>query len=205
VRDGRSVRWVPLRPGERFVRSGFTRSDARLARWERPLERGTVFSRMERGGKREWREWTSTQRDRQTVQVRERGVRPSGEAVRRPGPGREERSTVRPPTERPRTDRQERVQPRSQDRPDRRLPQRDLGGGEDRSVQKGVAPSPRRPETPAGNIAPDRGIPRPEKSETGRPTYRNPSVERDFERGGGGDWSNFGGRGGERATGGGRR
>jgi hypothetical protein len=212
VRDNRSVRWVPLRPGERFVRSGFTRSDARLSRWERPLERGTVYSRTERGGRMEWRAWTSTQRDRQTVQVRERGARPSGEAVRRPGPAREERSIGRPPADRPRIEKQERVKPRSPDRPDRRLPKRDLRGGEGRSVEQGVAPSLRRPEKesavrpdrvqspppqrPAGNFAPDRGVPRSGTSDVGREPEG---------RGGGREWSNFGGRGGERPTGGGRR
>jgi hypothetical protein len=173
VRDGRSVRWVPLRPGERFVRSGFTRSDARLTRWERPLERGAVFTRTERAGKREWREWTSTQRDRQTVQVRERGARPSGEAVRRPGPAREERPAVRQPAERPRPQRQERVQPRprSQDLQER-APQRNLGIGEGRPAFKGEVPARRRPE-PGSAVRPERtGPPRQERQVTTTPPPR---------------------------------
>jgi hypothetical protein len=248
VRDGRSVRWVPLRPGERFVRSGFTRSDSRLAIWERPLERGTVFTRTDRGGKGEWRAWTSTQRDRQSVQVRER-------------------STVRPSASMPRPDRQERMQPqpRSPDRPDR-MPQREFRGRGGSLGNRGrISSSPgqqgkgsaayserarqpryeqverrsltRRTETPmervrerreeptfrsgrtspagppAGNFAPNRGSARPEsggfvrtpegRGEISRPAFRNPSAGGDSDRGGGGAWFNFGGRG-ERGSGGGR-
>jgi len=210
VRDGGGVRWVPLRPGERFVRPAFTRFDARLGRWERPLERGAVFTRTEKSGKREWREWTSTQRDRQSVQVRER-------------------STVRPPASMPRPDRQERMQPRSPDRPGR-MPQREFRGSEGRPVERGVSSSPRRPETgfavrpervvqpprselPVGNFAPDGGLASPGRGEsgrtpegrgeTGRPAFRNPSADGNSDRGGGGAGFNFGGRG-ERGSGGGR-
>jgi hypothetical protein len=157
VRDGRNVRWVPLRPGERFVRSGFTRADARLARWERPLERGTVFTRTERGGKREWREWTSSRKDRQTVVVRERGTRQGGISPARPG--REERSTVRQPAERTRPaerlrpERQERMQQRAPDRPspqrefrERRGSSGDRGGASSSSVRRPDADSRVRPE-----------------------------------------------------------
>jgi hypothetical protein len=65
--DGRSVRWVPLRPGERHTRVRFTRADKRIARWNRPLAREQVFIR--RGGKRgrEWRDFTVVQRERQRV------------------------------------------------------------------------------------------------------------------------------------------
>ncbi len=174
VRDGRSVRWVPLRPGERFVRSGFTRTDARLARFERPLDRGAVFTRVDRGGKREWREWTSVRRDRQTVQVRERAARPSGEAVRRSSPSREERSTVRTPAERIRPERQERVQPRrrSQDVQDR-APQRSVGNGEGRPVFRGEAPSRQRRTDSVSAVRPERTVPsRQERQVTGNPPPR---------------------------------
>jgi hypothetical protein len=173
VRDGRSVRWVPLRPGERFVRSGFTRTDARLARFERPLQRGTVFTRADRGGKREWREWTSVRRDRQTVQVRERAARPSGEAVRRPGPSREERPAVRTPAERIRPERQERVQPRrrSQDIQER-APQRNLRSGESRPVFRGESPSRQRTESGI-TMRPQRSVPSlPERQVTTTPPPR---------------------------------
>jgi hypothetical protein len=173
VRDGRSVRWVPLRPGERFVRSGFTRSDARLARFERPLERGAVFTRADRSGKREWREWTSVRRDRQTVQVRERAARPSGEAVRRASPPRQERPTVRTPAERTRPMRQERVQPRrrSQDIQER-APQRNLGSGEGRPVFRGEARSRQRTESGI-TVRPQRSVPsRQERQMTNTPPPR---------------------------------
>ncbi len=46
VNDGRYVRWVPARPGEGTTRTaGFSRSDTRLAQWDRPIPGGTVTSR----------------------------------------------------------------------------------------------------------------------------------------------------------------
>ncbi len=142
VRDGRFVRFVPLRPGERFVRSGFTRSDTRLARFNRPLERGSVFVRTDRGGKSGWREWNSSQGDRRTVQVRERDGRSGEQGFGRPGPDREGRSTIR--QERSGSDRQERMQPRGQDRQDRG-PQRDFRGRGSSLGNRGGASSLRRP------------------------------------------------------------
>jgi hypothetical protein len=149
ARDGRNVRWVPLRPGERFVRSGLTRTDARLARFDRPLERGAVFARTERSGKREWREWSGADRDRRSVVVRERSGRGGEEAVRGKGPRGGERATVRPQTERSRPDRperQERVQPRGFDRPER-IQQRDRRGGDGGRFERGASSSPRRQGT----------------------------------------------------------
>src|SRR5512134_570371 len=120
VRDGRTVRYVPLRPGERFVRSGLTRSDARLAGVNRPLERGSVFVRSaERGGKSEWREWSSARKDHRTVKVREGGTRTGDQDVRRSGQGRGDRSTIRTERDRSGPDRREVTQPRGQDRPNR--------------------------------------------------------------------------------------
>jgi hypothetical protein len=59
VPNGRTVRWVPLRPGERSVRIPYTRSDTRLTSWQRPLSRGTVYVRGtgKQGGN--WRDWTA--------------------------------------------------------------------------------------------------------------------------------------------------
>ena len=48
VPAGGNVRWVPLRPGERYRPAGYARGDARLARWNRPLDRGRVFVRRGR-------------------------------------------------------------------------------------------------------------------------------------------------------------
>jgi hypothetical protein len=58
VPEGGNVRWVPLRPGEPYRPVGFPRGDARLARWNRPLDSGRVFVR---GGPdhREWRDYTA--------------------------------------------------------------------------------------------------------------------------------------------------
>jgi hypothetical protein len=64
VPSGRTVRWVPLRPGERSVRIAYTRSDTRLASWQRPLSRGTVYVRGtgKQGGN--WRDWTTVRGER---------------------------------------------------------------------------------------------------------------------------------------------
>ncbi len=70
VRDGRSVRWVPLRPGERPGRVAFTRSDARLATWDRPLSPGKVFVRQGSAGSRVWRDYSTVWNERRPV-VRE--------------------------------------------------------------------------------------------------------------------------------------
>jgi len=64
VPNGRTVRWVPLRPGERSVRIAYTRSDTRLTSWQRPLSRGTVYVRGtgKQGGN--WRDWTTVRGER---------------------------------------------------------------------------------------------------------------------------------------------
>ena len=92
VPEGRNVRWVPLRPGERYRPSGFARGDARLDRWNRPLESGRVFVR---GGpdRREWRDYSAvhTERQAESRKIRAaqprpdtRTVRPEKRAVRSP-------------------------------------------------------------------------------------------------------------------------
>ena len=92
VPEGRDVRWVPLRPGERYRPAGFARGDARLARWDRPLDNGRVFVR---GGadSREWRDWKAVHTERQ-AEIRKtiaaqprpdtRTVRPERRAIRPP-------------------------------------------------------------------------------------------------------------------------
>jgi len=98
ISEGGNVRWVPLRPGERFRPAGFARGDARLARWNRPLDSGRVFVRggRDRG---DWRDWSAVRTERQaeirktravparpdtrTVRPENRSVRPS--AVERKG------------------------------------------------------------------------------------------------------------------------
>ncbi len=100
VHDGRTVRWVPLTPGERTRRIAYTRSDSRLASWERPLKRGTVYVRG--GGNRNsgWRDWTSVRREqREAARTRDATIR--REEVRKTrdvpaaSPGRGERPVDR--------------------------------------------------------------------------------------------------------------
>jgi hypothetical protein len=75
VSEGGNVRWVPLRPGERFRPVGFARGDARLARWNRPLDSGRVFVR---GGsdRREWRDWSAVHTERQAEIRKTRAAQP---------------------------------------------------------------------------------------------------------------------------------
>ncbi|HQT96400.1 MAG TPA: hypothetical protein PK416_00825 [Thermodesulfobacteriota bacterium] len=92
VPEGRNVRWVPLRPGERFRPVEFARGDARLARWNRPLDPGRVFVR---GGpdRRQWRDYSAVRTERQ-AEIRKtiaaqprpdtRTVRPERRAIRPP-------------------------------------------------------------------------------------------------------------------------
>ena len=100
IREGGNVRWVPLRPGERYRPAAFARGDSRLARWNRPLASGQVFVR---GGtdRREWRDWSAVRTERQaeirkarvaqprpdtrTVRPENRSVRPSATVERKKG------------------------------------------------------------------------------------------------------------------------
>ena len=105
IPEGRNVRWVPLRPGERYRPAGFARGDARLARWNRPLDSGRVFVR---GGpdRREWRDYSAVRTERQaeirktraaqprpdtrTVRPEKRSVRPPAAVERKKAPSREQ-------------------------------------------------------------------------------------------------------------------
>jgi hypothetical protein len=107
VPEGRDVRWVPLRPGERFRPVEFARGDARLARWNRPLDSGRVFVR---GGpdRREWRDWSAVHTERQ-AEIRKtraaqprpdtRTVRPERRPVRPPAAVERKKSAVSPKKE----------------------------------------------------------------------------------------------------------
>jgi len=142
VNNGRNVRWVPLRPGERTGRIAYTRSDTRLASWQRPLSRGTVYVRGTGSRSTDWRDWTAVRRER-NASVSTRGTprgneaRPvvrsgesgssgrSGQGVERSTRGAGERQqdmrrTDRPARESPaRQERYERITP-SSPRPERR-------------------------------------------------------------------------------------
>jgi hypothetical protein len=173
ARDGRNVRFVPLRPGERFVRSGFTRSDTRLARINRPLERGTVFTRTDRGGKSGWREWTSSQGDRRTVQVRERVGRSGEQGIGRSGSGREERSNIRQERDRSGAARQERMTPqRGPDRQDRGPRREFRGRGSSLDNKGGTSSSLRRPGTESAVRTERAGPSRYERVERRSPARR---------------------------------
>jgi hypothetical protein len=93
VPEGRNVRWVPLLPGERYHPAGYSRGDARLARWNQPLDRGRVFVR---GGpdRREWRDYSAVHTERQAEIRKTRAAqpRPDTRTVR------PETRAVRPPT-----------------------------------------------------------------------------------------------------------
>ncbi|MGA7104480.1 MAG: DUF6600 domain-containing protein [Candidatus Deferrimicrobiaceae bacterium] len=136
VQNGRNVRWVPLRPGERTGRIAYTRSDTRLTSWQRPLSRGTVYVRGTGNQGGNWRDWTVVRRERnasvstRTTPLRN-GARPMVQSGDRgsPGPGgrgadrstrtqsdrsRNLRETGRPARESPaRQERLERIAPSS--------------------------------------------------------------------------------------------
>ncbi len=132
VRDGRNVRWVPLRPGERAGRAGFTRSDGRLAGWERPLSPGKVFVRQGREGGRVWRDYSTVRGERRPVVRESVGRAPGGGAPGVPR-ARESRPGV---VERPRAGERGRGFDRPGDRGDR-------GGGTDMRRQD-TSPRPGR-------------------------------------------------------------
>ena len=104
VPEGGNVRWVPLRPGERYRPAGYVRGDARLAGWNRPLDRGRVFVR---GGpdRREWRDYSAVHAERQAELRKTRAaqprpdtrtVRPEKRDVRPPAAGERKKSAESP-------------------------------------------------------------------------------------------------------------
>jgi hypothetical protein len=92
VPEGRNVRWVPLRPGERYRPVGYARGDARLARWNQPLDSGRVFVRAG-PDRREWRDYSAVHTERQAEIRKTRAAqpRPDTRTVR------PEKRDVRPP------------------------------------------------------------------------------------------------------------
>ena len=104
VPEGSNVRWVPLRPGERYRPAGFARGDARLARWNRPLDSGRVFVRAG-PDRREWRDWNAVHTEKQ-AEIRKtraaqprpdtRTVRPEKRAVRPPAAVERKKSAESP-------------------------------------------------------------------------------------------------------------
>ena len=92
VPEGGNVRWVPLRPGERYRPVAYPRGDARLARWNRPLDSGRVFVRSG-PDRREWRDYSAVRTERQAEMRKTRAAqpRPDTRTVR------PEKRDVRPP------------------------------------------------------------------------------------------------------------
>lgn len=92
VPEGGNVRWVPLRPGERYRPVAYPRGDARLARWNRPLDSGRVFVRAG-PDRREWRDYSAVRTERQVEMRKTRAAqpRPDTRTVR------PEKREVRPP------------------------------------------------------------------------------------------------------------
>ena len=134
VPEGGNVRWVPLRPGERYRPAGFARGDARLARWNRPLDSGRVFVRA--GPDRpEWRDYSAVHTERQAELRKSRAAqpRPDTRTVRpekgevRPPAGVERKEGAEPPKKR------KQVKPRET----RPAPKEDRGTG---ATKKSVPP-----------------------------------------------------------------
>lgn len=157
ISEGRNVRWVPLRPGERFRPANFRRGDARLSRWNRPLDSGRVFVR---GGtdRREWRDYKAVHAERRAELRKTRTAQPRPD-IRRVRP---EARGSRPPSA---------VGGRKSAEPgrvDRDL--RDRGGRPAQREDRGIE---RRPAAPSGGPARGRG---------GNvvPPQRGTGVSRDF-------------------------
>ena len=223
IPEGGNVRWVPLRPGERFRPAGFARGDSRLARWNRPLDSGRVFVR---GGpdRREWRDWNAVRTDRQ-AQLRKTRVaqpRPDTRTVR------PENRSVRPPSA---VERKKSTESTQQGRPVRQpntgfVPRDDRGSGAPRNA----APGPGKVERQAlpRNVPPARPPERetvreaeprvnrsgggpPARPEEGRgvvqeraPAWRNPDSEPRGQETRGNRGGDDGDRGGGDRGGGGR-
>jgi len=174
VPEGRNVRWVPLRPGERYRPTGFVRGDARLERWNRPLDSGRVFVR---GGpdRREWRDYSVVRAERQvairktraaaqprpdtrTVRPERRAVRPpAGQPASRSAPG-ENRGTFTPREAVPKPGKAERQAPPPRSVPPPRPPERKNA----RVPEPKTAPVPVKVERQA---PPPRSVPPPRPPE----------------------------------------
>jgi hypothetical protein len=159
IPEGRDVRWVPLRPGERFRPAEFRRGDTRLSQWNRPLDTGRVFVR---GGtdRREWREYKAVHAERQMELRKTRAAQPRPDTRRVRPESRDSRAPFA-------VERKKSAEPRKsekavRDRSNRSAP------GEGRGIE-------RRPTTPSGRPAGEsRGpVVRPERG-TGAPKEAAP-------------------------------
>jgi hypothetical protein len=73
IPGGGQTRWVPLRPGEKFRPGAVSRTDATLARYNRPVPSGQVFVRTGASGA-QTRDWTAVRAERQAALRQSRPV-----------------------------------------------------------------------------------------------------------------------------------
>ncbi len=100
IPEGRTIRWVPMSPGERYRPPTVSRDDARLSRWNRPLPGGRVFVRGGAGSQqRVWRDVTVVHAERQRAvhAVPTGGQRPDMRPVRPEGSRRSTGGAAPPP------------------------------------------------------------------------------------------------------------
>ncbi len=91
VRESGNVRWIPLRPGERFSRPALPRNDRALTTWRQPVPRQTVFVREPGGRGNAPPRWRDAHVDRpaRTPAVRPAPIVRSAPVVVRPVPRRD--------------------------------------------------------------------------------------------------------------------
>jgi len=73
IPGGGQTRWVPLRPGEKYRPGGVRRTDATLARYNRPVPSGQVFVRSG-ANSAQTRDWTVVRAERQAALRQERSA-----------------------------------------------------------------------------------------------------------------------------------
>jgi hypothetical protein len=66
IPEGGQTRWVPLRPGEKYRPGAVNRTDASLARYNRPVPSGQVFVRSG-ANSAQTRDWTAVRSERQAA------------------------------------------------------------------------------------------------------------------------------------------
>ena len=180
IPERQGIRWVPLRPGEKYRTMEFRRGDPRLPQWNRPLEGGRVFVRSG-AGQRTWRDVTAVRAERQA-------------AVRSARPGGEIRKDTRPPQS---VQRQKKIIPAPRETSPRPATPRDS------SPPREITPT--RPEVrEVPNASPREGRPAavpdaPERGRVGGGMDRAPAGRwQDLRDGGGGGRGDGGGGGGGR-------
>jgi Family of unknown function (DUF6600) len=201
VGRGSTVRWVPLRPGERVRRVRFTRADRRLAGRARPLPARTVYVRRQTPKGRVWTDWNAVRTGTRTVGKPPAPVRRVGPAPK-PDRGQEGiRGRTSPPNRSGVRSQRGRFREQAEPPPARRIERMERPTPESRPAPGGrIAPVPRdenrasRPEPSVGR--PIRAIPesepagRRESLQDGRPGGDSVRDRSDVQ---GGGWDRGGG------------